>query len=229
MNMRKRIPVEKCRRLMAREVRKKVSVGDETVRLDDGLVLKLRWNEVKGVWAGSKSIAMVCTGCGVNSCVLYQAPGRALWQCYKCVPISYQSERRSGPVRGARPLKYVLAQIEAHQQACVEMLGLAEWPLKKAFWTWEDILAAPRKPEARRITAARKEALAKRLDAWDALRVCALTPGGNSALIYNGETAAIHKSDLRALRAAGQAMIKATAWSTRRRAPRFVRPRSATS
>lgn len=205
--MRKRVPAEKCGRLIARDVRKMVQVGDESVTLSDGFVLQLRWAEIRGYCAPAKCIKLVCPVCDRNTDLLWLPPGGS-WKCYKCVPVCYPSERRTGSRNGQKHINWHRARLIDQQKVCVELLGLIEWPLKKAMWTWEDVLDAPQRPDAPVIRARRAEALAKRLDALDALRLALISKKLECCEAEIGEIDAI-----------GAATLKATAWAVKRRVP----------
>lgn len=216
----KRFPAECCRRLELLSVRSMVQLGDTACALKDGTSLQLRWAEVKGCFGGrhGHALLMVCPGCERSVRVLWRPPA-GKWGCWRCNPISHRSHRRSGARKGMpKPTTWRSAQLMDQQRRCADLLGLAEWPPQQLIWGWEDLLEAPRRPDAPRVSHHRALALAKRLDALDALRLYNHATGMNRCMKGLGLPAAIAHADADDLREGGDAVLMLTGWAVRRKA-----------
>jgi len=217
----KRPWAELCKRLTLVDVRPLVKPGQRAVRLADGTALALHWGTVRGCYGGEKpgrALLLICPSCRHNSRVLHRPPGRP-WGCWSCTPLSRASHRRSGARSGKpKPLSWRRAQIAAQQQHCAQLLGLAHWPPKQLLWRREDVLLWPRRPGAPRLSAARGEALARRLDIlelmWWSLPDAAAIAAGCQRF---GVPPLLSGEDRGGLNQFVEYQLAATGWAVRRR------------
>ena len=163
---------EDCQRLTLTRIRPLVQPGDETLKLADGTLLRLRWGAVRGCYGGDRegrALLLICPSCGRNARVLHRPPAKG-WGCWSCTPVSRLSHRRPGARAGCpKPRGWRLEQIVAEQSRCSALLGLY-WPPRALLWSFADLWTMPRRPGASRINRSRAVALALRLDALDTLR-----------------------------------------------------------
>ncbi len=209
---------EACRKLTLRHVRPRVAPGDERVILKDQTVISLRWSEIRGCFGDKpgQALMMLCPVCARSCRVLWKPPSRS-WGCCRCRPVSHPSHRRSGARRGRpKPYTWTLAQLHVRQRKCAELMGLAEWPPNALLWSAEDLLLSPRRPGAPRITLKRAVALARHIDALDALRLCASAPAMNRAMKSIGHREALADCEARHLLGQAVQVITDTNWALRR-------------
>jgi hypothetical protein len=142
--------------------------------------------------------------------------------------VSHQSWRRSGAPKGKRkPRSWRLAQIGDAQARLVRLLGLEAWP-PGSLWGLDDLRRAPRKADAPPLSPRRREALERRLDAYESLRVAELVP---LVLELMGRSDAEAPEPALARRLAhAKATLLSTRWAVRRQAhdPRTLRRLDAT-
>lgn len=207
---------EDCERLALADLRPLVQPGDAALDLPDGTTLALRWSVVRGCFGGrpGRALLLSCPICDRSCRVLWQPPGDR-WGCSICRPISHRSHRRPGGRKGQRkPWSWHCDQLQHEQRRCAELLGLESWPPPTLFWRPFDLLTAPRRPDAPRVSYHRQLALVRRLDALETLRIGNVV--ASSALPMRWPK---RMSDNAA------AVMKATAWALRRPAgdPRSTR------
>jgi hypothetical protein len=173
----RRPKAEECLRITGAGVRPFVEPGALRHRLNDGTALVLRWSTVRGCYGGQGTA--LCLGCPVCSHtvrVLRQPPGES-WSCRNCRPVSYPSHRRSGAQRGIqKPISWRIAQVSDEQQRIAEMLGLGHWPPERVLWGLPDLQTASRMPDAPRLSVERRNALERRLNALEDIRICTFAP-----------------------------------------------------
>lgn len=179
-----------------------VQVGDESVVLDDGYEMKLRWIDVKGYCAGAKSVRMVCPECDMGKTLMYKLP-EGEWLCCSCGRINYPSTRRI-----PTPLQWQQAQVQDKKREALALLAPAVWPPDKPQWTWKDILLLPRRKDVPNVRSRRATALAQRIEALDSLEHC----------LVNQQHSGPDHSTI-ALRAAKREVLAATAWAVKRHYP----------
>lgn len=209
---------EDCERLALVDLRPLVQPGAEALDLPDGTTLALRWGGVRGCFGGrpGRALLLTCPICNRSCRVLWQPPGER-WGCCCCWRISYRSHRRSGSRKGQpKPPSWRREQLDQEQRRCADLLGLESWPPPTLFWRPFDLLTAPRRPDAPRVSYHRQLALVRRLDALETLRIGSVVAG--SALPMRWPK---RMSDNAA------AVMEATAWALRRPAgdPRSTRGR----
>ena len=172
-----RIRTEDCERLAVSSLRPAVELHAPQTQLSDGSVLKLRWQELRGVFqpGGGRgigySLRAVCPGCGHGARVLYKSPWDPCWGCWQCLPLIRPSQRRSGCHKGRRkckPTSWRLRQLSYQQEQVATLLGLQCWPPPMAAWERSQL------HPTRRLRQRRREALLDRIDALETLRVIAL-------------------------------------------------------
>jgi hypothetical protein len=196
-------------------------------RLPSGTVLMLHRVACMGRGAGGHRLLADCPGCGARVTLLRRPPGGS-WACWRCQPVSHQSWRRSGAPKGRRkPRSWRLAQINDAQSRLVRLLGLAGWP-PGSLWGLDDLRRAPRKADAPPLSLRRRDALERRLDAYESLRVAELVPMVLE-LMGQPESAAAEPAMARRL-AHAKATLRDTRWAVRRQArdPRTLRRLDAT-
>jgi len=225
VNIARRPKAEDCLRVTGAGVRPYVAPGASHHRLNDGTTVELRWSAVRGCYGGQgTTLALGCPACSRTVRVLRKPPRGGLG-CRHCRPVSFRSHRRSGAQRGhCKPATWRIAQVSAEQNRIAEMLGLQHWPPMRVFWSLSDLRTAARSPDAPRLSAQRRDALERRLNALELVRICAFAPliwreskalGGGTAVPAVGE---------RCLAAADRELA-ATCWAMRRqpRDPRTLR------
>ena len=179
---------EACDRLALVDVRGLVEPGAAAAALPDGSALALRWGEARGCYGGrpGRALLLVCPICSRSARVLWRPPGRG-WGCCRCWPLSHPSHRRPGARKGRqKPLRWRRAQLHREQYRCAELLGLETWPPERLLWSARDLWLAPRRPDAPRISHHRQQALIRRLDALETLRVLAIIPAVDAVLSSMG-------------------------------------------
>ena len=216
---------EDCLRITGAGLRPFVAPGALHHRLNDGTVLELRWSTVRGCYGGQgTALAMGCPTCSQTVRVLRQPPGEG-WSCRHCRPVSHRSHRRSGAKRGnQKPLSWRIAQVCDEQGRIAEMLGLQHWPPKRVLWGLVDLQADSRAPDAPRLSGERREALERRLNALEDIRICAFAPLIRRKGKSLGGHAAVPTVWERYL-AAAERQLTETSWAIRRQArdPRTLR------
>lgn len=181
---------EACQRLSVGELRRLAAPGAQSLTLADGQALALQWRPVVGCYGGrGQALLIGCPVCGAWGRVLWCPPGQG-WGCWRCRPVSHRSHRRPGGGRwrifGKGP-DWHRQQIADEQDRIAEMLGLQrrallmgrvmDWRPDRLFWTLRDIQNAPRRPDAPRLSARRRDALERRLDALESARLLAVMGG----------------------------------------------------
>lgn len=178
--------------------------------------MELRWATVRGCYGGQgTALALGCPACSKTVRVLRKPPGEG-WSCRNCRPVSHRSHRRSGAQRGHnKPATWRIAQVSAEQNRIAEMLGLQHWPPIRVLWNLQDLRDASRVPDAPRLSPKRREALERRLNALEMVRICAFAPliwkerkalGGCTAVLSTGESCL----------AAAEKDLTETCWAMRR-------------
>ena len=179
---RRRHRAEDCERLTIACIRPAVAPGDTFHHLPDGTPLALRWHTVRGCYGGREGQALLiaCPCCDRSARVLWRPPaGR--WGCLRCCPVLHRSQRRPGADGGQlKPAEWIRQQIIDEQDRVADLLGLARdqcgrWgaylPL---LWKLSDLRTAPRRPDAARLSARRRDALERRLDALQSMYLLAV-------------------------------------------------------
>lgn len=214
MNHHRRPRAEDCERLAMRDVRAQIQAGDSGVMLADGTSLSLRWRIGPRCYGGGfgQVPAFVCS-CGASCVVLRRPPGGS-WSCWRCLPMSFPSHRRSGGRGGRKPASWHTARWAESSARVADLLGLAQWPPQKLFWAPEDLLEAPRKPDAPRLSERRQRALVERLDALDAVRLIAALQGSNQVPQAH-DANPLNAAQIEDFAAAAEARLAATAWAAR--------------
>lgn len=164
---------EDCKRLTIGYLRKRVTSGATSYILRDGQRLELHWSRCRGCFGGGEgqALLMLCPVCSRSCRVLWCPPGRG-WGCCSCRPVSHRSHRRSGSSNGGlKPPLWRLNQLNTAQIRVARLLGLQEWPPNRLLWSRHDLEAAPRRPDAPRLSHRRRRALLLRLDCLEALRI----------------------------------------------------------
>lgn len=164
---------EDCRRLTIGMLRTRVTPGATNYLLRDGQRLELHWSRCRGCFGGGEGQALLilCPVCSRYCRVLWCPPGCG-WGCCSCRPVSHRSHRRSGSSNGGlKPPLWRLDQLNTAQVRVARLLGLQEWPPNQLLWSRHDLEAAPRRPDAPRLSRRRRRALLIRLDCLDALRI----------------------------------------------------------
>ena len=175
---------ECCERLALADLRPLVQPGAEALDLPDGTTLALRWGGVRGCFGGrpGRALLLTCPICDRSCRVLWRPPGER-WGCCCCWRISYRSHRRSGSRKGQpKPPSWHCEQLQQEQHRCADLLGLESWPPERLLWRGRDLQLAARRPDAPRISHHRQQALIRRLDALESLRVLAILPAVDAFL-----------------------------------------------
>jgi hypothetical protein len=216
---------EDCLRITGAGLRPFVTPGALHHSLNDGTALELRWATVRGCYGGQgTALALGCPTCSTTVRVLRKPPGEC-WSCRNCRPVSHRSHRRSGSSRGKqKPWSWRIAQVCEEQGRIAEMLGLQHWPPKRVLWGLQDLRADARAPDAPRLSAERREALDRRLDALEDIRICAFAPLIRRESQALGCLTAVSTVGERYL-AAMKRQLTETSWAMRRQArdPRTLR------
>lgn len=215
---------EACDRLALADVRGLVEPGAAAAALPDGTALALHWGEARGCYGGRSGLALllVCPICSRSARVLWRPPGRG-WGCCRCWPLSHDSHRRPGARKGRpKPLRWRRDQLHREQHRCADLLGLECWPPERLLWSARDLQLAARRPDAPRISRHRQQALIRRLDALETLRVLAIIPAVDALLSSVGSPEA---GDPPGWAEQAAEVIHVTGWAVRRgpRDPRASR------
>ena len=104
------------------------------------------------------------------------------------------------------------------------MLGLEQWPPARVLWGLQDLQADSRVPDAPRLSGERREALERRLNALEDIRICAYAPLIRREGKALGGLVAVPTAEERYL-AAAKNQLAETSWAMRRQArdPRTLR------
>ncbi len=104
------------------------------------------------------------------------------------------------------------------------MLGLEHWPPARVLWGLQDLQADSRVPDAPRLSAERRMALERRLNALEDIRICTFAPLIRRESGALGGVAAAPTAEERYL-AAAEKLLAETSWAMRRQArdPRTLR------
>ena len=209
-------------------LRKRVTSGATSYILRDGQRLELRWSRCRGCFGGGdgQALLILCPVCSRNCRVLWCPPGRG-WGCCSCRSVSHRSHRRSGSsTSGLKPPLWRLDQLNTAQARVARLLGLQEWPPNQLLWSRRDLEAAPRRPDAPRLSHRRRRALLIRLNCLEGLRI-ALIAGGirSEQQALSGDLPAW--PELRKMAHAAAIGERCTRWAVRRGAqdPRTLRAR----
>lgn len=178
---------ERCERFTITDLRGLVQRGEPSCCLPDGTALRLQWRPVRGCYGGSGLAALIAcpAGCGRWCRVLWRAPSPESadavepglgWGCWACRPVSHRSHRRPGSHRTRKPAVWHHDAVCAQQDRIAEMLGLAHvglrsWRPTRLIWGLADLRSHPRRPDAPRLSARRRDALERRLNALESVRV----------------------------------------------------------
>lgn len=209
--------VEHCATLRASALRPLVAPDATAHRLPDGTVLQLLWRPTVGGFGDGWALGVACPLCAQRSLVLRRPPGGG-WACRTCQPVSHPSHRRSGNQRGkAKPSTWAMERLSDEQARCVRLLGLAQWPPPALFWSLSDLQVAERRPDAPRLSRRRRDALERRLDALESLRVAALS-GWVGRLLKDQGIADTGTPIPTSWRRAAELEVAATQWAVRRQA-----------
>jgi hypothetical protein len=111
-------------------------------------------------------------------------------------------------------MRWRLEAIHAEQRRCVDLLGLAQYPPNRLFWTMRDLFVTPLRPEAPRLGWRRRLALLQRLDALESLRVLSHAPGIMALCKQVGSPADLSPPE--GLREHAEDVIHRTGWAVRR-------------
>jgi hypothetical protein len=198
---------EDCLRITGAGIRLFVAPGALHHRLNDGTAL-----------------AMGCPACSQTVRVLRKPPGEG-WSCRNCRPVSHRSHRRSGASRGnQKPWSWRIAQVCDEQGRIAEMLGLEQWPPARLLWSLQDLEGDSRLPDAPRLSAERRMALERRLNALEDIRICTFAPLIRRERKALGSLVAVPNAEERYL-AAAERQLAETSWAIRRQArdPRTAR------
>ncbi len=216
---------EDCLRITGAGVRPFVAPGALHHRLNDGTALELRWSTVRGCYGGQgAALGLGCPSCSQTVRVLRQPPGEG-WSCRHCRPVSHRSHRRTGSSRGRqKPASWRIAQVSAEQSRIAGMLGLQHWPPTRVLWSLQDLQAASRVSDAPRLSFERREALERRLNALEDIRICAFAPLIRRESKALGGSAVVPTAEESYLTEAEKELDK-TRWAMRRQArdPRTLR------
>lgn len=201
---------EDCARLTAASLRPQLTAGASACPLPGGQLARAVWLPLRGCFGGrGRALLLRCPCCERLARVLWRPPLQG-WGCWRCRPVSHPSHRRPGARAGRRkPASWSLQQIEAAQRDTADRLGLVAWPPERLIWRLADLEAAPRRPDAPRLSLGRELALLARLDALESLRVGTIA-GQLQALggVITGDAAALMARALQ--------IIGATRWASRR-------------
>lgn len=217
---------EDCDRLTAASLRPQVPAGAPSHCLPDGTALALRWAPVRGCYGTQEGQALLiaCPCCSRPARVLWCPPGTG-WGCWRCRPVSHRSHRRPGGRRHRRkPPAWHLERICSEQDQVAELLGLAPtgrrgWRPQRLLWQLIDIQTAERRPDAPRISARRRDALERRIDALETMRMLTALATCPVQLVGPSETTP------KLMKAYAHLELEETAWAMRRpaRDPRSPR------
>jgi hypothetical protein len=104
------------------------------------------------------------------------------------------------------------------------MLGLQHWPPMRVLWSLQDLRTADRTPDAPRLSSQRRDALERRLNALEDIRISAFAPlvqRDSQRLLGSAAVPAFGHGEL----AAAERVLAETNWAMRRQArdPRTLR------
>jgi hypothetical protein len=104
------------------------------------------------------------------------------------------------------------------------MLGLEQWPPARLLWSLQDLEGDSRLPDAPRLSAERRMALERRLNALEDIRICTFAPLIRRERKALGSLVAVPNAEERYL-AAAERQLAETSWAIRRQArdPRTAR------
>ena len=216
---------EDCLRITGAGIRPFVAPGALQHRLNDSTAVELRWSTVRGCYGGQgTALALGCPACSQTVRVLRKPPGEG-WSCRNCRPVSHRSHRRSGASRGnQKPWSWRIAQVCDEQGRIAGMLGLEQWPPARLLWGLQDLEGDSRLPDAPRLSAQRRKALERRLNALEDIRICTFAPLIRRERKALGSLVAAPTAEERYL-AAAERQLAETSWAIRRQArdPRTAR------
>lgn len=118
-----------------------------------------------------------------------------------------------------------LAQLEEEQQQAVALLALEQWPPPRLLWSLADLRRVPRRIDAPRLSPRRVEALLRRVDALQSLKVAALVPMVEMTL----RAAGAELNPPAGLAQRARAVVASTQWAVRRPARDRRTARSSTT